>query len=158
MRCIAALLTAASLLLLQAGCGSSTNTKPPAVDKHEEEHHHEGPHGGIVAAVGEKDDYHLEWIHDHDTNAVTFIVLDGNKKKEVPIAMEKLEIVVDGKPYTLEAVNPQDGKASRFELQDADLLLAVEDLGGKISGEVKELDINGQKFENVKLVEDHDHD
>ena len=158
MRCFAALLTAVSLAGLLAGCGSPT-TKPPVVNKNvEEEHHHEGPHGGIVAAVGEKHDYHLEWTHDHDTNAVTFIVLDAKKAKEVPIAMEKLEIVVDGKPYTLEAVSPQEGKASRFEIQDADLMLAVEELGDKVSGEVKELDVNGEKFSKVKLVEDHDHD
>jgi hypothetical protein len=157
MRCFAALLTAVSLAALAAGCGSP-NAKPPVADKHEDEHHHFGPHGGLVAAVGEKDAYHLEWTHDHDTNAVTLIVLDANKSKEVPIGMEKLEIVVDGKPYTLEAVNPQEGKASRFEVQDADLLMAVEGLGDTVSGEVKELDVNGEKFSNVKLVEDHDHD
>jgi hypothetical protein len=160
MRCFANLFAAVSLAALLGGCGSP-NTKPPAkVNTNvEEEHHHPGPNGGVVAAVGAKHQYHLEWTHDHDNNAVTFIVLDAKKSKEVPIAMDKLEIVVDGKPYTLEAVNPQDGKASRFEVQNADLMVAVESLGEKISGEVKELDVNGEKFSKVKLVEDHsDHD
>lgn len=162
MRCIATLLTLASLSLLLAGCGSSTTTKPPVVDKHphehEDEHHHPGPHGGLVAAVGDKHDYHLEWTHDHDDNSVTLIVLDGDKSKEVSIAMEKLELVANGKNYTLEAVNPQEGKASRFTLADADLMGAIESLGDEVTAEVKELDVNGEKFTSVKLVEDHDHD
>lgn len=161
MRCIAVLFAATSLSLLFAGCGSSsTNTKPPVVDKHEheDEHHHPGPHGGLVAAVGDEHKYHLEWTHDHDRNAVTLIVLDADKKQEVPIAMESVELVANGKPYTLDAVNPQEGKASRFELENADLMGAIESLSDDVTAEVKELDINGEKFTNVKLVEDHDHD
>ena len=161
MRCIAALFTVASLSLLLPGCGPSTNPKPPVVDKHEDEdeHHHPGPHGGLVAAVGDKHDYHVEWTHDHEKNSVTLIVLDAKKAKEVPIGMEKLELVANGKPYTLEAVNPQDGKASRFELADPDLMGAIESLGDEVTAEVKELDVNGEKFTNVKLVEDHsDHE
>ena len=162
MRCIAALSIVLSLLLIHAGCGPSTNTKPSVVDKHEheheDEHHHEGPHGGLMAAVGDKHEYHLEWTHDHEKNSVTLIVLDGKKTKEVPIAMEKLELTANGKPYTLEAVNPQDGKASRFELADPDLMGTIESLSDEITAEVKELDINGERFTNVKLVEDHDHD
>jgi hypothetical protein len=159
MRCFAALLTAVSLAGLLAGCGSPS-TKPPAkVNTNEQaEHHHYGPHGGLVAAVGEKDEYHIEWTHDHEKNSVTLIVLDAKKAKEVPIAMEKLELIADGKPYALEAVNPQEGKASRFELADPDLMGVIESLGDKVTAEVKELDINGEKFSNVKLVEDHDHD
>lgn len=159
MRCFAALLTAVSLAGLLAGCGSPT-TKPPAKVKPnvEAEHHHEGPHGGLVAAVDDKHQHHLEWTHDHEKNSVTLIVLDGKKAKEVPIAMENLELIADGKPFTLEAVSPQEGKASRFELADPDLMGIIESLGDEVTAEVKELDINGEKFANVKLVEDHDHD
>ena len=162
MRCIAALLTAASLSLLAAGCGPTNTTKPPAVNKnaheHEEGHHHPGPHGGLVAEIGDKGDHHLEWTHDHEKNSVTLIVLDANKAKEVPIAMESVELVANGKAYTLEAVNPQEGKASRFELADPDLMGTIESLSDEVTAEVKELDINGEKVTNVKLVEVHDHD
>lgn len=159
MRCFAALLTAVFLAATLSGCGSTDTKSPAKVNEHEhaEEHHHPGPHGGLVAAVGDKHEYHLEWTHE-DPSTVTLIVLDADKKKEVPVAMEKLEVVADGKPYTLDAVNPQEGKASRFELKDPELLGTIEALSDKITAEVKEIEINGEKFANVKLVEDHDHD
>jgi hypothetical protein len=161
MRCVALLALILSLGLL--GCGGPEK-KPPVVKNgndhghdHEEGHHHEGPHGGLVAAIGEHEN-HLEWTHNDKTNVVALIVLDGKKEKNVPIAMENLVVVADGKEYTLDAVNPEEGKTARFELKDADFLGVIESLSDKVTAEVKEIEINGKKHEHVKLIEDHDHD
>lgn len=157
----AVMLTTVSFTLAFAGCGPTDTKTTPKVEKHEEHeegHHHPGPNGGLVAAIGEEHKHHLEWTHDDAANSVTLIVLDANKSKEVLIEMEQLEVVADGKTYTLDAVNPQDGKASRFEAKDAELLGTIEALSDKITAEVREIEIGGEKYTNVKLVEDHDHD
>src|SRR5687768_6713940 len=139
MRCFA-LLAAFALSLAVLGCGSPEK-KPPVVNKpeHVEEHHHPGPHGGLVAAIGDHT-HHLEWTHNDKTNTVALIVLDAKKDKNVPIAMEKLVVVADGKEYTLDAVNPEEGKTARFELKDPDFLGVIESLSDKITAEVKEIE------------------
>lgn len=158
MRRCAALVTIVTLALSVLGCGP-TAKKPvakPDPPAHEDEHHHPGPNGGLVAEVSEHE-YHVEWTHNEDAGSVTLIVLDADKKNDVPIAMEKLVVVADGKEYTLDALNPVDGKSARFELKDPDFLGKIEALGPKVTAEIKELDINGKSFKNVKLVEHHDH-
>jgi hypothetical protein len=162
-----AFLLAASFIAPLAGCGSTEKKpSPPVANKghdHDQEagHHHFGPHGGLMAEVGDHE-YHLEWTHNEKTGIVALIVLDNNeegeKRKNVPIATDSLVVTADGKDYTLDAVNPEDGKSARFELKDPDLLGVIESLSDKVTAEIKEIEINGKKFTDVKLVEDHDHD
>jgi hypothetical protein len=165
MRLTAGLLILCSLVAW-VGCGGTANhsekkpTAKPAKGEHEHEegHHHPGPHKGLVAAIGEDHSHHLEWTHDDDTGKVTLFVLDAEKTKAVPIAMENLVIVAEGKEYTLDAVNLEDGKSAQFELKDPDLLGVIESLSDKVTAEVREIEVGGKKYAHVKLVEDHDHD
>ena len=155
---------AGSLLLL--GCTPSTPPAKPKVveqDPHEEHgHSHAGPHGGHVAEVG-KDQFHVEWTHNDATGKVTLYVLDADGKKEVPVAAEKLVIVAKhgekSFDYELAAVDPAAGKTAKFEIIAQDLIGTLEALSKNITAEIKELEINGEKFAGVKLVEvvHHDH-
>lgn len=159
MRRFAVLLTCA-LFAAVVGCGQPEQ-KPPVAkpDPHgeHEEHHHPGPHGGLVAAIGDHQN-HLEWTHDEKSGKVQLIVLDADKKKEVPIEMESLVVVSGGKEYVLDAVNVEEGKTAFFESTDSDLHGVIETLSDKITAEVKEIKVGDKTHTNVKLIEDHDHD
>ena len=157
MRRFAALL-AFTYLAAVIGCGTP-EPKPPVAkpSEHEDEHHHPGPHEGLVANVGDHS-HHLEWTHDDKTGKVQLFVLDAERTKEVPIEMESLVVVSGGKEYTLDAVNPTDGKTAVFESNDAELLGVIETLSKTKTAEVKEIKIGDKTHKNVKLIEDHDHD
>lgn len=101
---------------------------------HDHEEHAHGPHDGELielagAAPGES--AHAEWTHDEDSSRVTVFILDEAQKEERPIeaASVTIEVAVKGKEpesYSLEAVSPDaDGKASQFEIEDPQLLVAL---------------------------------
>jgi hypothetical protein len=171
MRRFAALLVAFSVAfsgLMMVGCGSTADksAKPDAKKEghdhdHDHDHAHHGPHGGDIAGVGDEQ-YHVEWTHDDDSGKVTLYVLDGAAKKEVPITASELVLVTKqgddaAQEYTLAAVEPKDGKTAQFEIVDKELLGTLETLSEKVTAEVKELDINGEKFSNVPLTTEHHH-
>jgi hypothetical protein len=128
--------------LALAGCpGGDPPTVGPAPpnptdggDGHDHEYGHaeHGPHGGHIIELGDER-YHAELAHDDAAGTVTVYILDG--KAENPSAIDAVEVtinlVIDGQPqqFTLPAA-PQEGDAegrsSRFELADADLLEALE--------------------------------
>lgn len=158
--------------LMLTGCPAptppaNTTPKPDAKKEHDHGHDHahvhKGPHGGHVAVVG-KEQFHVEWTHNDETGKVAIYVLDAEAKKEIPVAAEKLVVIVkqDAKqtdkntPYELLAVDPVDGKSAKFEIVAQDLIGALEALSEKITAEIQELEINGEKFSAVKL-EEHEH-
>jgi hypothetical protein len=146
------------------GCDSGSAPKPPAKKTegdhdHDHAHEHKGPHGGKMAVVGDEK-YHVEWTHDDESGKVALFILDKEGKKEVPIAAEKLVVVTKQADkedtFELEAMNRTDNKTAKFEVVNKDLLGTLEQLGEKITATVKEIEIEGEKFSNVKL-EEHDH-
>ena len=156
------ILSALALLAFTLGC------EPPPVSKapgnghgHEGEHAHvhHGPHGGHIMVIGQEE-YHAEWTTD-EAGKVTFYILDAEGKKEVPVAAE--EIVIDVKigdkeptAYKLAAVNPQDGKASAFEVVDKNLEGVLSALSPGVTATIKTLKIGDKTFENLK-IEEHKH-
>lgn len=159
------LLTFASALV---GCAPTAppNKAPVAkpADKHDHDHahHHHGPHDGHMAEVG-KEEYHLEWTHTDEPAKVTIYVLDGEAKKDVPASNSELVVVTKTgdkeEEFTLVAVDAKEGKANKFELADAEFLGRIEGLGKAVTATIKSLEIDGKKFENVKLEEhEHGHD
>ncbi|HEX5106633.1 MAG TPA: hypothetical protein VFV87_22590 [Pirellulaceae bacterium] len=133
---------------------------------HAHEHAHHGPHEGELMAIGEEE-YHLEWKYG-DQGKVTFYVLDGAAKEEVPIAAEKIEVDVtigenEPKTYELMAVNPSgdEMKTAQFEIGDEDFATGLKVLSsGKGGGKavIKSLTIGDKPFENLEIkVEEHDH-
>src|SRR5260221_6394376 len=142
-------ITLAALVgLWLAGCTSPANHSEKApqagnAHDHEHDHAHHGPHNGHLMEIGDEE-YHAEWTHD-ESGKVTFYILDGEAKKEVPIAAE--EIVIDVKigdhqpvTYRLAAINPMDGKSATFEIIDKQLLGVLETL--KSPGIVATLKLN----------------
>lgn len=158
-------IVAAALSVCLAGCPANTPSMGPVTDtivkdEHAHDHAHHGPHGGHIVEIGEEE-YHAEWTHE-ENGKVTFYILDAEVKKEVPIAAEELVIEVKigmNEPTTvkLPAVNPQDGKASTFEVVDKQLLGVLETLKAEgVVATIKQLTINGKTFENVRIKE-HEH-
>jgi hypothetical protein len=142
---------AAALLiaLLSCGCGPKPMPNPPAGDPHAEHVH--GPHGGEIAHAGE---LHVEWVLDEKAHKLTVYVLDGTMKKEVPVAADKVLVVV-GTPQqktALPAMNAVDGKASRFEIVDEPLADAL----GSGKG-VLQLEIDGKAVEAKLEIDEHHH-
>lgn len=147
------------------GCGSSNNStaNKPKEHSHEHDHHHHddhGPNGGHVLELGEEE-YHAEWIYDEESGNVKIIILDGEMKKEVPIAATEvlIETKVAGKDnaYKLAASNPTAGEkptATRFEIEDKALVTALKAAGKGVTANFK-ADINGKLYS--AKIEHHDH-
>ena len=163
-RCSIVLVVAAFIGFIggSGGCNSPTATKGGGEAKPEGEHAHvhHGPHNGHLMEIGEEE-YHAEWTDD-ESGKVTFYFLDGEAKKEVPVGSEQLTIAVtiQGKEpvsYTLTAVNPQDGKASAFEIVDKNLQGVLDSLSSGVTAVFPKLTIGGKTFENLK-IEEHKHD
>lgn len=156
------LLTAALLIVpfLLVGCDPPKTTTAPKPDgpgqqPHEHDHDHgPGPHGGTVV---ELDKYHGEFVVDHAKKQVTFYILSGNLKKNVPIAAEKLTLNIKSPKFDAELkASPQEGdpagKASRF--------VAVHDNFGKeqeFEGTVSFV-VDGVPFSGDFKEKPHDHD
>jgi hypothetical protein len=155
---------ATSFGVLFTGCDTASAPKAPAKKPasdhdHDHAHEHKGPHGGKMAVVGEEK-YHIEWTHDDESGKVALYILDKEGKKEVSIGAEKLVVTTKQgdkeESFELEAVNRMENKTPKFEVVSKDLLGTLEQLGEKITAVVKEVEIEGEKFSNVKL-EEHDH-
>jgi len=163
MRRFAALLATVVLVsvgFVLVGCdqpANHTEKSPVKKDDHDHEHAHHGPHDGHIAEFGDHE-YHLEWTHDDASGKVSLYVLDGEAKKEVRIGAEELVIVTkqedESKEYVLAAVNIVDGETAQFEIVDKELLGALE---AQIPAEVKQIEVGGKTFSNVKLEEDKEH-
>jgi hypothetical protein len=140
------------VLVVTGGCG-------PTVEKKADTHNHptKGPHGGGLIELG-NEEYHAEMIHDDAAGTVTFYVLDGSAKKQVPI--DATEVVVNlkhaGKPEQFKIPAAADtgdpaGKSSRFVSKDKEL---AEDLDAKDNDAELVLTIGATQFRG-KLAHDH---
>jgi hypothetical protein len=155
------LIIAAAVAVWVGGCNRAANHSEKApkdgVAK-EHDHAHHGPHGGHLMEIGEEQ-YHAEWTH-NESGKVTFYILDGEAKKEVPIAAEEIAIDVKigenpPKTYKLVAVSPMEGKSATFEIVDKQFEAVFDQL--KSPGIVLTLhaNINGTQFDPV--IKEHEH-
>jgi len=171
---LSALLTAA-LVAWGAGCTSSTTTTSTAkTDDHgHDDHGHEGhdhahdhpahgPNGGHILET-DTEGYHFEWTHNED-GLVTVYALDASAEKALPIAASELTInvkIADQQPsFQLPAVDASEGKATKFEVTDKELLGVLEALDGKSESVTATLvaNIEGLDKPVTAKFEAHDHD
>lgn len=160
------MLPAAIACALLVGCKSETATPGDNDgddahadhDGHDHGHHHEpGPHDGEVFTLG-KEDYHVELVETSE-EVLTLYILDHAIEKEVPVSESgvKLSLMVEGEPkqYDLVAVQPKNGMASQFTLEDAAAAHAIHEEGSKAKLTV---DIAGKQYV-AELEHDcaHDH-
>ena len=125
------------LILGGIGCsGGSTDykkttdlKKAPAVP-HAHEHGAKGPHGGSLVELGDEE-FHGEVVLDHDAHTVRVFLMGKDAKTAAPTTATEVILAPEGKDaLTLKAV-PQEGdgegKSSRFELVDNDVVHALLD-------------------------------
>jgi hypothetical protein len=180
MRRLASFFAVCGILLSAAllGCANNTDTTAPVAGGGEEGHdhahgdHHDhgetGPHGGHLLELG-GGKYHAEWVHDdladqENAKNVTVYILGEDAKTEVPIEAESIAINVTGgkepKQFDLAAVNPMDGKASQFSLDDPELVVALGMVGEgvevRLSATIEGAPYNAE-IEHHDHGHDHDH-
>lgn len=114
-------------LLLSGGCRRDGGTAGKTADGGGSKktpgghvHPHEGPHGGALAEWG-AEEFHAEFIVDHDKKEATVYVLDEEVKKPVPIDAPTVTLTLTNvKPKVQIELKPDPqegdpkGKASRF--------------------------------------------
>jgi hypothetical protein len=151
----------AAVGLWLCGCNNAAHQSavPKAGGEEAHDHAHHGPHHGHLMEIGEEE-YHAEWTHD-ESGKVTFYILDGEAKKEVPIAADEIVIDVkigDNKPvqYKLAAVNPTGGKSAAFEIVDKPFEGLLDQLKKSTSIVLTlHVNINGKQFDPV--IKEHEH-
>ncbi len=140
-----------------AGCGktgSKTSSKTDNKTGAHPAHPSEGLHGGHLVELGEEE-FHAEVVHDEKNDSITIYILDSGAKKQVPVDATEVVITLKhgGAPeqFKLLAVpdtNDGQGKSSRFQLKDKDLVhdlehenaepkLSVKISGKSYTGEIK---------------------
>lgn len=110
------------------GEGTATSaTESTAQDSHEEEEfhsHHVGPKGGVLAVLGHHQ-FHVEFLPDEASGAISALVYDDRFKPTALDAKElTLNIMVAGQPkqFTFLVDNDgSDGKVATYKLTDAEL-------------------------------------
>lgn len=126
--------------LLTAGCTSRSDGPRRSHHAHPEA----GPRDGVLAE-GPEEDYHAEFLVDHDKKEVTVYVLDDSARKDVPIEAESITVTISNlapMPVSITLKpSPQDtdpkGQSSRF-VGNHDQLAEKKDYKGEISLKIKD--------------------
>lgn len=137
-------LTLVALALTALGCGGRTLLAEEGGHGHD--HDAAGPNGGEVQELGDKDDTHVELVHDHPNGKVTLYLLAKDRKTPVAIKTAPLINVVGkagNKQVAMTPSNPVDGAAFRWEASDE--AFKADPIKGRIS-----IELNGKKHQ-VKL-------
>jgi hypothetical protein len=167
----------AGLALWLAGCGgkpsgdsaTTGDAKHREGDGHDEHEGHDdhphGPHDGELielAGAAPGNVGHAEWTNDEPSGRVTVYILDASAKEELPIEAESVTIEVtmpdkEAQTYTLEAAGPDaDGKASKFEIEDPELLAGLK-LKDAVEAQLQ-VTIDGKNLTGrVEFVEHDEH-
>ncbi len=151
------------------GCGSGTSTQEkPKTDSHAEDDHddhaghdhseHEpGPHGGTIVDWG-GGKYHIEFTTDHELQQATLYVLDVETNQPLPIAAERIAILLTEPAAEFEAF-PQPlageaaGTSSRF-VGKHEAISKEQEFAGTLTGEIAGIPYTGDFHEEAH---DHDH-
>jgi hypothetical protein len=136
-------------MLAAPGCtpadkGKTTNaakTEPGKKKSEPHSHPDEGPHGGALAEWGD-DNYHAEFVVDHDKKQATVYILDDSAKKASPIAAETISVTITNVKPSIQITLKADpdkgdpkGSSSRF-VGTHDKLATEMNFTGEISGKV----------------------
>ncbi len=127
-------------------------TPGPTPDQHDHGHAH-GPKGGElfeIPAAGIKG----EWVPKYGQDLIIFYIYEQDGKTEMPIKAEKLVgsfKIQEVETFDIPAVGVDEGMASKFEIVDEKLALAM-----KTSGITLTVDIDGQTH-TVELEKDPHH-
>lgn len=153
---------AAAAPFATTGCGqtnSKTGEKTKDAAGRKDDHPTEGLHHGLLVELGDHE-YHAEITHSDETGIVTVYILDASVKKQVPI--DATEVIINvklhGKPkqFKLPALpdkNDPQGKSSRFQLKDKELVEAHDAKGAEAKLVVN---FTGGSF-NVPIEPGHTH-
>lgn len=113
-------------------------------------HNHptEGPHGGALAEWG-NEEFHAEFLVDHEKKEATVYILDGVADKSVPIKEDTLTLVIKNVQPPANIVlkaDPQKddpkGRSSRFVGRHDSLTTEME-FEGEISGKIGDKNYTG---------------
>ncbi len=139
-----------STLVCVAAALSAT---PVAADGADAHHEHAAPHGGTLVVFGEEF-AHLELILDPETGKMTAYVLDGEAERGVavqqaslgidvqPEGVERFEVAL--KPVANVLTGETPGNTSQFAGRSERLKGLAH-----FRGEIRRLEIKGQRFERV---------
>ena len=163
-------LIASAVFAIQVGCTSQDAPQdsaerdqpvemagpPPMIeDEHDHEEHH-GPHGGHVIELGRSHEFHAELVENEEARTVSVYIL-GKDMQELAIDRPtiNLSLIVEGKPqsFALQAADPADGKASRFDATDSEAFAALHE--HEATGKLL-VSIDGKSYSGA--IEHHDHE
>jgi len=151
----------ACLSLAVTGCGDTKKKEETKKDPHAgHDHGAHGPNGGHMLELT-PGGMHAEWNHTEE-GLITVWILDDTAKKEVAIEQEKVVFKVeiegsDTTEYELEAVDAEEGKASKFEVTDENLLQGLETAGKGAKVTLMFSHDDKDYTGNVEHDEHHDH-
>ena len=144
-------------ILVFAGCSDvktdADATQNPVSPDHSHDHAHDhvhGPKGGEmfeIADAGIKG----EWVAKYGQNLIIFYIYEEDGETEKPIKAEKLVgsfKVQEVESFDIPAVGVDEGMASKFEIVDEKLALAM-----KTSGITLTVDIDGETH-TIQLAKD----
>ena len=158
----------------KSGYMSTEKIKQVDAKGHDHDSHHSGhthygtgPHGGSLIELG-GDDYHAEFVLDHDAHAIRIFLLKSDAKTPLLTKSVEATITLDKDQKLSLKATPLEGEAagesSRFELVDDAFVHKLVDSGylhGDLSIQIDEkllqshLDIH---FEHQDSKPDHKHD
>ena len=135
----------------------AANAEAVAMTEEAAGHHHTAPHGGDLIELGPHQ-YNLELVYP-DGDMMTVYTLGPHASEPVMVAAEDIELELDleggeEKEVELTAVDPVDGKASKFTAP------ASEFGGAKTLGDIEahvHVTIEGEKFDGALDHTGHDH-
>jgi hypothetical protein len=165
------LLTVLSSGLILGGLGCSGGSsdykkttelkKAPAVHEHHD-HGAKGPHGGSIVELGDEE-FHGEVVLDHDTHTLRVFVMGKDAKTAAPTSAKEVTLTPEGKTALVLKPVPQDGdgegKSSRFELVDDDVIHALLDakaIHGTLNLKINDTPYSGKVDYHLDDVH-HDH-
>ena len=138
-----------------AGAGGGEGGHAHAGHAHAHDHPAHGPNGGHIFPL-DTDEFQAEWKKYSDNNVIKICILDATGSKSMPIAAESVTITPKAGEgdvsFVLPAESPENGLASFFKLDDADLALGIP-LGVDIEIKVGDKTIKGE----IKAHEPLDH-
>ncbi len=153
-------------LLVSSGCTPEPTNKP-VVDSGGKDHGHDhgtgandhsghtdGPKGGVMFTFGDSG-IKGEVVPKYGDNLVTFYIYDADGKTERKIKADHLTAsrkVGEVETFTIPAVSPSEGMASRFELVDEKFAVAM-----KSTGATLEVEIDGVKHSTQLEKDPHAH-
>lgn len=136
----------------QPSSPSGTSPSPiRQVTSQEHRHHHTAPHQGALHSLGEEF-AHLELVLDSATGTLTAYVLDGGAESPIRLPGQVLNIKLDSGtsidllPKADELTGETTEDSSTFQAVVTELKDAK-----TFSGTLAQVEIKGQKFQDVKL-------